>query len=405
MSVGQFFKRVLVPVRQRPISEDINRLQNQILEAIRGVAFGQFATSFYPLTSASANNRSIANNPYGFVGPSFLVAPNPAATPWGLMIYPGIGMDKNPPAGATSIDSTNGTDFDNTNWSPFCLSAFETGLAVPTPPTVGNSRIDLIEIKSSYLSTDPQTVGIFNTATEVFDPATRNKTLSWDLLGRTGTVISPASSTAPISYKQGVAAVGAISAATAPSVTAGYTPIAYVNLVGGIASITQAVLVDYRRPLLPNGILHVAGKATIPGVAAGLGLEDFAAQEVPPGIAIKMAFQSNTPPSAGTSYTARFYVIGNVDPLSNNSIGALTASAMEFAPRTVIVAPTGATTLGTSDIAILDGSDANWTVVNGTHTFPYGQPAAVFEVTIQHPAGSALTNDESFCFQYTLSMA
>lgn len=404
MTVGQFFKRVLIPVRQRPISADLNRLQNQILEAVRGLGAANFATSFYPLTNASANNRSIVNNPHGFVGASFLVAPNPASTPFGLLIYPGIGLNKNSPAGATSIDATNGTDYDANSWAPLCLSTFETGLTVPAPPTAGNSRIDIIEVRSDYLATDPQTVGVFNTATRVFDPATRNKTLDWDLLGRTGSVLSPASSTAPISYKQGVAAVGAISAATPPSVTTGYTKIAHINLEGAVAAVSQNIIVDFRRPILPNGMLHVAGRATIPGVAAGLGLEDFASMEVPPGVTIKMAFQDNTPPSAGTSYTARFYVIGAINPLSNAAFGSLVVSPMKAAPRTHFVAAS-VTTLGASDIAILDGSDANWTVVNGAHTFPYGQPAAVLDVTIQHPAGSALANDEPFCFNYTLSLA
>jgi hypothetical protein len=404
MTVGQFFKRVLVPVRQRPVSEDLNRLQNQILEAVRGLGSAGFATSFYPLTSASAGNRSIVNNPHGFVGPSFLVTPNPAATPFGLLVYPGIGLNKNSPAAATSIDSTNGTDYDANSWAPLCLSTFESGLTVPAPPLAGNSRIDIIEVRSDYLATDPQTVGIFNTATTVFDPATRNKTLDWDLLGRTGSVISPALSTAAISYKKGVNAVGAISAATPPAVTTGYTKIAQINLDGAVAAVTQEMIVDFRRPILPSGILHVAGRATIPGVAAGIGLENFPSMEVPPGVTIKMAYQNNVAPSAGTSYTARFYVVGAITPLSNAVFGSLIATPMEAAPRCVYVAA-NVTSMGTSDIAILDGTNANWTVVNGTQVFPYGQPCAVLDVTLMHPAGSALTNDEEFCFQYTLSMA
>lgn len=404
MTVGQFFKRVIIPVRQRPISADLNRLQNQILETIRGLGSANYATSFYPLTNAASNNRSLTNNPHGFVGASFLVVPNPAATPFGVMIYPGIGFNKTSPAGATSIDSANSLDYDADSWAPLCLSTFQTGLTVPAPPLAGSSRIDIIEVRSNYVATDPQTVGIFNTATEVFDPATRNKTLDWDLLGLTGSVISPASSTAAISYKKGVEAVGAISAATPPSVTTGYTKIAQINLEGAVAALSQNIIVDFRRPIVPNGVLHVAGRATIPGVAAGIGLETFTAMEVPPGVTIKMAFQNNVAPSAGTSYTARFYVIGAITPLSNGNFGSLVASPMEFAPRTQCVAAT-VTSLGTSNIEILDGTNANWTVVNGTQVFPYGQPAAILDVTLFHPAGSALTNDESFCFQYTLSMA
>lgn len=404
MTVGQFFKRVIIPVRQRPISADLNRLQNQILETIRGLGFANFATSFYPLTSAAANNRSIANNPHGFVGASFLVTPNPAATPFGVMIYPGIGFNKTSPAAATSIDSANSLDYDANSWAPLCLSTFEAGLTVPAPPLAGNSRIDIIEVRSDYLATDPQTVGIFNTATEVFDPATRNKTLDWDLLGRTGSVISPALSTAAISYKKGVNFAGALSGAATPATTTGYTTIAQINLDGAVAAVTQDMIVDLRRPILPNGILHVAGRAIIPGVAAGLGLSAFESMEVPPGINIKMAFQNNVAPSAGTSYTARFYVIGAITPLTNTNGGSLVATAMETTPRCPTVG-VQVTSLGTADIAILDGSNANWTVVNGTQVFPQYQPCAILDVTIQHPAGSALNSEENFCFQYTLSMA
>lgn len=405
MSLGDFFKRVIVPVRQRPISEDLNRLQNQLLESVRYLAATTFGTPFAVLTNASANNRYFSNLPLGFMGGSFLVAPNPSAAPFGLLIYPGVGYSSNSPASVTGYDSANGLNYANNNWAPFVLSAIEAGLTVPAPPTAGNSRIDRIEIRADYLANNPQTVGIFNTATEVFDPATRNKDFTWDLVGRTGTVTAPAASTAPISYKTGVAAVGAISAATPAPATSGYTTIALINVVGGAASITQSDIVDMRRPAVANGVLRVAGRAVIPGLAAGLGLEDFSYQDTPPGVFMKMAFQSNTPPSAGSSYVARFYVIGgDIAPLTNNAQGSLVVTPYGSDTRVVAVETT-VSSLSTGDIAVLDGSDANWTVVNGTHSFAYGQPMIALDILIKHPTGSALSNDEEFCFQYSLGMA
>lgn len=406
MAYGDYYKRVIVPVRQRPISADLNRLQDQTYETVRAAANALYRTPVTVLTSGNADNRYQANPAYGFTGPSFWVTPNPASTPFGLLIYPGHGYSPYNPANVSNYDSANELDYTtNDSWSPLVLSDFESGFTVPAPPAAGSCRIDRIEVKASYLANNPQTVGIFNTATEVFDPATRNKDFTWDALGRTGSVTAPAASTAVLSYKQGVAAVGAISAATPAPATAGYVTIALINVVGGSVAIAQKDIVDYRRPILPSGVLRVAGRAIIPGLAAGLGLEDFSYQDMPPGIFVKMAFQSNTPPSAGTSYTAHFYVIGgDLFPVSNAQFGSLVATSMKTVTRTCYVGATQ-TSLGTSDIAILDGSDANWTVVNGVHDFAYGQPCCILSVTIQHPAGSALTNEEPFCFQYSLSLA
>ena len=69
------------------------------------------------------------------------------------------------------------------------------------------------------------------------------------------------------------------------------------------------------------------------------------------------------------------------------------------------VAAASRTTLSLADVDILSGADASWTVVNGTHTFPYGQPCVKLDITILHPAGSALANAEDFFFNYTLSLA
>lgn len=405
MTVGHFFKRVIIPVRQRPISSDLNELQERLLEATRLVATGAHCTAGAPLPSNGADTRSSYNVPHAFQGGSFLVTPDPAATPFGVMLQPGFGYSAYSPATVTDYDSANGLDYDGVNnWAPFVLSAYQTGLTVPAPPAAGSCRIDIIEVKSSYLATDPATVGIFNTATEVFDPATRNKTFSWDMHSRTGTVVSPALSTAPISYKTGVAAVGDITVPTVPATTTGYTKIAQINVIGGSTSIAQSDIIDLRRPMLPNGILHAGGKITIPGVAAGLAGAAFTSMEVPPGITMKLAFFNNSPPSAGVSYTARIYVIGAITPLTNTSVGSLTVTSAEAVAR-CLTASAVVDTLTLADIDILDGTDTTWTVVNNTHSFAYGQPCAVLAVTVLHPAGSALGNGEDFFFNYTLSTA
>lgn len=405
MTVSKFFKRKIIPVRQRPISADLNELQEQMLESARLVATSIHGTAGAPLPADSADNRTSYNVPHAFQGGSFLVVPDPAATPFGVMLQPGYGYSAFSPATVTSYDSANGLDYDGTNnWAPVVLSAYQTGYTVPAPPASGSARIDIIEVKASYLASNPQTVGIFNTATEVFDPATRNKDFTWDLLGRTGTVTSPANSTSPISYKVGVEAVGDITVPTVPATTSGYVKVAQINVIGGSTSIDRSNIIDLRRPPLPNGMLTVAGKATIPGIAAGLASAALTSLELQPGMAVKFAFFSSTPPSAGVSYTARMYVIGALLPIYNSSGGCITVTSAEAVARCP-VATAAVSTLSLADIDILDGTDTTWTVVNGVHSFAYGQPCAKIDITILHPAGSALGNGEDFFFQYTLSMA
>jgi len=405
MTISKFFKRKIIPVRQRPISADLNELQEQMLESTRLAITGAHCTAGLTSVSGSADNRSGYNVPHAFQGGSFLVRPDPAATPFGIMLQPGFGYSAFSPGSVTNYDSANGLDYDGTNsWAPLVLSTYQTGFTVPAPPASGSCRIDIIEVKASYLANNPQTVGIFNTATEVFDPATRNKDFTWDLLGRTGNVTAPANSTAPISYKTGVAAVGDIAVPSVPSTTTGYVKIAQINVIGGATAVATANIIDFRKPLLANGVLHIAGKATIPGIAAGLGTAALTSLDLPPGIAVKMAFYSNSAPSAGVSYTARFYVFGAITPLFSTSNGAITVTAAGAVARCP-VSTVAVSTISLADVDILNGTDTTWTVVNGTHEFPYGQPCAKIDVTLLHPAGSALSNSEDFFFNYTLSMA
>lgn len=405
MSVGHIFKRTIIPVRQRPISSDLNILQDQILETLRYVVTGAHGTAAATSTSSNPDARTTYNVPHAFQGGSFLVTPDPAATPFGVMLQPGFGYSAYGPGSATDYDAANGLNYDATNnWAPFVLSAYQTGFTVPAPPAVGSCRIDIIEAKPSYQANNPQTVGIFNTATRVFDPATRNKTFSWDLLSRTGTVTAPASSTAPISYKTGIAAVGDITVPAVPATTTGYVKLAQINVIGGSVAVDQSQIIDFRRPLLANGVLHVGGKATIPGVVAGLATAALSSIDLPPGISVKFAFYDASAPFAGVSYTARFYIIGAVDPLFNSGAGALTVTSAGAVVRCPVAAASR-TTLSLADVDILSGADASWTVVNGTHTFPYGQPCVKLDITILHPAGSALANAEDFFFNYTLSLA
>ena len=409
MGFGDFFRRVLIPVRQRPSSADLNAMQwradvNDLANA--GVMYGQNVFS-----APGALSPESAVGARGFSGGGFYVAVDAANPPFGVYVQSGLGYNYFGPANATNIDSNQGADWElNARWAvPLALSQNQS-FTVPPPPAVGNSRIDIIEVRADYLANDPQTVGIFNTGTEVFNPTVLNKSLTWDLYGRTGTVNAPNPSTACISYVVGQTVAGGIAGATEPSVTPGYLQVARINLDasgGAIAVLTDGMLADKRIPLWPMSNLHIAGTATIPGVVGGLGSEAFPSVELPMGVLVKMVYANNAPPAAGVSYVAKFYVIGgDLRPRTTpGSRGVVTANSTDTAnPRCLQVYDAACTTLGVGDVAILDGTDTNYTVVNGVQSFAVGQPVATFSLVVLEPTGAALNNAEEFQFSYVLNM-
>lgn len=319
MSYGSFQKRVLVPVRQRPSSEDLNAMQwersaGDLIAA--GTAYGQnvFSSPGGCVPSAMLGAR-------GFSGGGFYVAVDATAPPFGVTVQAGVGYNYLGPVSATDIDSNQGADWVlNNGWAvPLALSA-DQDFIVPAPPAVGSSRIDIIEVRADYLATDPQTVGIFDPGSSVFNPTVSNKALSWDLAGRTGSVNAPNPSTACISYVTGQTVVGAITAATAPTTTAGYIKIAEINLDasgGAIAAVTQQMIADYRPMLFPQSTLHVAGRITTAGLIGGVGSINFDSVEAPPGVHVVAAVDTTAPFVAGTAMAVNVYVFaGNCIPRS-----------------------------------------------------------------------------------------
>jgi hypothetical protein len=406
MAMRDFFRRVLVPVRQRPTSSDLNAMQVRLESGLRALSAMSLGSHIYSAPGVLAWQAALPPN--GFYGAGFFVA---AAGGMNLIVAPGVGSAVLGPASASNIDSDSGADWtqDSLLGAPLVLSSGQT-LVAPAPPIAGHSRIDIIEVRPDYLATDPQTVGIFNTATEVFDPTVRNKSLDWDLLGRTGTVNAPNPSTAPISYVVGQDFAGGIAGATEPTTTSGYIKIGRINMDGAIGSVTQNLIADMRPLVTAGGVMHCAGRVAIPGTVAGLGSEDFETVELPPGYVCKIAYPNATPPSAGESYLALIYIIGG-DPTPRtanviagaNNRGILSLTDVAGARIVTEAQRAQIKQLNAADIAILDGSDPLYTVLNGTHSFAIGQPAILAVAQVRHPAGSALSATEVFNFHYMLS--
>lgn len=410
MGIYDFFSRVLVPVRQRPSSTDLNRLQGYIAQTMQWARSEVFAGAFNGDPTEVFEDQSRMVYPVrGFFGGSFFTMVNGAFT---VQVRPGIGASPYAaPASATDIDGTSGTDWESSLGAPLVLSAAE-NLTVPAPPAVGSSRIDIIEVRADYLAGSPATVGIFNAATRVFDPTVKNKRLHWDLTGRTGSA-APGASTAPISYVTGVVAVGGIAAATEPATTAGYVKIARINLdcsAGAVAAVTQDMIADLRPKIHHGGIVHVAGRITIPGVVGGLGNPANIINTVvlPPGMTLRAAYYNPAPPAAGSSYVATCYLFGG--DLTPRTIGAGNTTGV------MVVNGVGDLRVGRGNFgnidrltlghqAVLNGTDANYTLLGAAENFAVGTPVFRFNIEVFSADGSALGNTESANFHVALGQS
>jgi len=391
MSIGDFFKRVLIGVRERPSSTDLNLLQTRISSTHQLMLRAAFAESYASDPALTYANAIVGNGPSGFAAFSFYCIPDPATPPYGLLLFPGYGVHRYGPVDTADYGGNSGADWTN-GASPLVLSDYQSGLSVPSVPIAGHSRIDIIEVRADFTATDPTTVGVYNPTTSVFDPTVRNKSFDWDLRNRTGTVTSPAVSTAPISYKIGVDHAGGIAGASEPATSPGYVKIARINLDGAVAAITQSLIADLRRPLLPSALVRVSATADIPGLAAGLGTQAIVSANLPQGVTVKFGFVNNVPPAAGESYVLRFIVVGG-DLRSPTALPVVTTS-ITAADRYASVVGVASNVFDAADVASWGGTDPNFTVVNGAATFALGQPYIYGSVIVRSISGGALGNTE-----------
>jgi len=404
MSFRDIFSRILYRTRERPVSDDWNYVQSMVEQTMLGMFGATFNLPNESSPIADWATRWVTFGATGVYAQSFLVQPNSGGSPFNLGILPGWGTAAYGPPGATGIDGTLGTDYVRNPFTsaPVVLSEIDTSLTVPTPPISGHSRIDIVEIRANYLATDPRTIGVYNPTTNIYDPTLANKRMVWDILGLSGTVNAPGNSTAPIAYKKGVDFTGAIYGASEPATTPGYIKIARINLDGPASAITEGMIVDTRPLLFPGGRITCSGNVRIPGTS--LGAASLLAVDLPPGMILKMAYESLSAPSVGQSYEMVGWLIGG-DPRPRfvpGSRGTITANSASSSPRIVNTMSYGITAMDAADVAILDGTDSTWTLLGTPISLPVGTAAAKFSLRVHHPSGSALSSDESCYFNYSV---
>lgn len=240
------FDRTILNPLEKPLSQDINQAQSQQDYSLRFLVEQMF-------TRRTGNVLPAPTAGSGFVGYSMKTVP--AAVPnMTVTVTKGLAFLSDPADTPSGIDGVIGLD-DLSSYKPVVLTT-NTLFTVPAAPGPGSSRIDIIEARVRRETTNPSSRLVLDPGLGVFNPSTLDKTLAFTLDGSVGTVISPAPSTAGLSYKQGVAALTGTE--VEPSVTPGYIQIARINVGPSVSSISSGEIADRRKLLGEHASIHVS---------------------------------------------------------------------------------------------------------------------------------------------------
>lgn len=298
------YDRTVIQPRERPLSSDINQLESQADYSLRFLLHHLFGRR-----NTTASDALVVRQ--GFIGEGFKVRPsNPIAMT--VVVKAGLGFLDYPTGtmvdGTASILSSIGGVInvdDLSRYKPVVLIADQT-FVVPAAPAGPNTRIDIIEVKPDRRLADPASRAVLDTSTGVFSPTVVNKSLTWALDGRVGSVNEPALATAAISYKVGVAA----NPGTVPLTTPGWVKIAEILVGSGVVSMDHDTLIDRRTYLFANGVAS-ASISTFLSATPGTAPYNFRLS-APPGLPIYLV--GGTGGDLPTFY--HLYVLGTADPVA-----------------------------------------------------------------------------------------
>jgi hypothetical protein len=243
------FDREVINQRERPLSSDVNTGWSYADQSAR------YLLDNLTRIRATGGDAPAANAPAtGFLGDGFRVTEaSPAAM--SVVVNDGLGFMVDATLNDTDIGSgltpgILGAD-DNQRMHPLPLSSAQT---INVPVAAPNPRIDIVEVKLDRRLQDPTSRQILDPATGLFSALAVNKTLAFDLDGRTGVNTTGGDSTTGIAYKTGTPA----GVPVAPATSTGYVKIAEVLVDAGAASIAQNKITDVRPVLAPDGVRRVA---------------------------------------------------------------------------------------------------------------------------------------------------
>ena len=228
---NQPFDRVVVNPRERPLSVDFNR------------AFSEADRSLRALWTRLVETQA-AGDPFqavpisGFFGTGFRVRASSVAEGgpnMNVRVSAGLGQQLLAADSPSAIGGVVGLD-DLEGLKPLVLSADEV-ITVPANPDP-NPRIDIVEVRAGRRTSDSQNRDLMDPALGTFSAVLVNKTLTWDLAGR-----STINGAGEINYKAGIPAAAPVS----PATTSGYLKVAEVYVAAAAVIVTQSVIADRRR--------------------------------------------------------------------------------------------------------------------------------------------------------------
>jgi hypothetical protein len=308
------FDREIINVRERPFSSDINLSEYyadlSLRETIKNIITSR--------TSISDPNPNVSTTAR-FLGSSFKVVPTSPES-GAVLISKGLGF-----VGSSdqeiNINSVLGLN-ETSELKPLVLSANKL-VNVPQLSDPLFSRIDIIEVRSEYLTTDSTSRDIFDPVNGTFNPTPVAKTLTWALDQSLGYVDSSDNSTTAIGYKKGQPIITIGGPPNAPEVTQGYTKIAEVFVSGGGSAYSATNIVDCRKIASEYGIVKISGKIELPNLMVtdetDLAVLQPTLIEVssPPGVIVSTRIVSAVvdagDATAGSKKTYEIVVVGNFD--------------------------------------------------------------------------------------------
>lgn len=335
------FEQPIFNSRERPMTDLLNQAgaSNTLRELLR--TYLRFRSSNW--TNGGGAVSSAGTDPsYGFFGDGFQLYRSDTDK---VSIREGLAFYRDVATLTSAVDGVSGLS-DQSEFKPIVLNS-DVEFTVPAADTV-NPRYDIIEVRVNRQRTNLAGRDVLNLVTGEFVPDSLATTLDWSVDASTA-VTTAAASTAALSYRRGTAAASP----AVPAVTPGYIAIGYVYVPsdgGGVVTLTDAEVMDYRLQALPAGGLPVTVLVEYVGGSAGGLVPGATRVAAPPGI--NVAVIDVTAASA-----AQFKILFVGGPLSLYEVVPVGVAAYPTVPGTNVltasISDNGFASISASDVTDL----------------------------------------------------
>lgn len=315
------FEQPIFNSRERPMTDLLNQAgaSNTLRELLR--TYLRFRSANWT-NGGGAVSSAGTDQSYGFFGDGFQLYRSDTDK---VSIREGLAFYRDVSTLTSAVDGVSGLT-DQSEFKPIVLNS-DVEFTVPAADTV-NPRYDIIEVRVHRQRTNLAGRDVLNLITGEFVPDSLATTLDWSV-DASAAVTTAAASTAALSYRRGTAAASP----AVPAVTPGYIAIGYVYVPsdgGGVVTLTDAEVMDYRRLAVPASGLPVTVRARFNGGSGGGLLLGSTRVSAPPGLTVVVV---DEPAAAAAQFRVCF--VGG--PLSAYEIVPAGVVATSAAPTTTLV--------------------------------------------------------------------